>query len=46
MPRKNKPGPPNSGPGTPFTALTTSPHALNVRIHSKGQSYGPLQRDC
>ena len=40
MPRKNKPGPPNSGPGTPFTALTTSPHALNVRITAKGKVMG------
>ena len=40
MPRKNKPGPPNSGPGTPFTALTTSPHALNVRITAKDKVMG------
>lgn len=40
MLRKNKPGPPNSGPGTPFTALTTSPHALNVRITAKDKVMG------
>jgi TRAP-type uncharacterized transport system substrate-binding protein len=40
MPRKNKRGPPNSGPGTPFTALSTSPHALNVRITAKGKVMG------
>src|SRR5450432_3826232 len=40
MPRKNKPGPPNSGPGTPYTGLTTSPHALNVRIIAKGKVMG------
>jgi uncharacterized protein len=40
MPRKNKPGPPNSGPGTSFTALTTSLHALNMRITAKDRVMG------
>src|SRR3982075_1274847 len=40
MPRKNSPGAPNSGPGTPFTALTIAPHALDVRITAKGKVMG------